>query len=150
MSHILRSHYAVLICANLISALDSNLSPVEFGWNSVDSVLIPNKYNKDVHYYLWVQEKLHWKISVQEVWCFIHRILQVQRRRMLYLSLPIDSVGHCIRYANIKVFCEPNIPVCGQNPRTYMGKYVSEKTHIFACFTQCDIFHLLAQKLTHH
>ena len=38
----LRSH-VVLICSNLISAPDTNLNPVEFGWNSVDSVLMPNK-----------------------------------------------------------------------------------------------------------
>ena len=31
----------------------------------------------------------------------------------------------------------------GQNPRTYTGKYVSEKIRIFAYFTQCDVFHLL-------
>ena len=66
------------------------------------------------------------------------------------LSLPIDSVWHCIRYGNIKVFSKPNFPVYGQNPRTYMRKYVSEKTYIFAYFTQCDLFHLLAQKCTHY
>ena len=39
-------------------------------------------------------------------------------RKMLFLSLPTDSVGHYIRYANIKVFSEPNFPVYGQNLRT--------------------------------
>ena len=39
----LRSHYVVLICSNLISAPGTNLNPVEFGWNSVDSVLKPDK-----------------------------------------------------------------------------------------------------------
>ena len=80
----------------------------------------------------------------------LHRILKVHWRRMLYLRLPIDSVGHCIRYANIKVFSQPNFPTYGQNPRTYMGKYVSGKSHIFPYFTQSDIFHWLAQKITHH
>ena len=42
--HILRSHYFALICSNLISAPESYLNPVEFGWNSVDSLLMPNKY----------------------------------------------------------------------------------------------------------
>ena len=42
--HILRSHCVVLICSNLISAPDTTLNPVEFGWNSVVSVLMPNKY----------------------------------------------------------------------------------------------------------
>ena len=45
MSHgdVLRSHYVVLNCSNLISAPDTNLNHVEFDWNSVDSVLMPNK-----------------------------------------------------------------------------------------------------------
>ena len=42
--HIVRSHYVILIWSNLISTPDSSLNPVEFGWNSVDSVLMPNKY----------------------------------------------------------------------------------------------------------
>ena len=66
---------------------------------------------------------------------------------MLYLTLPIDSVGHCIRYTNIKVFSKPNFPVYGQNPTTYTGKYVSEKIRIFAYFTQCDVFYLLAKNV---
>ena len=40
--HVLRSHYVVLICLNLISAPGTNLNPVEFSWNSVDSLLMPN------------------------------------------------------------------------------------------------------------
>ena len=43
----------------------------------------------------------------------------------------IESVGHYIRYANIKVFSEPNFRVYKQNQRTYTGKKLSEKTHIF-------------------
>ena len=39
--HILRSIYVNLIGSNLILAPESN--PVEFGRNSVDSVLLPNK-----------------------------------------------------------------------------------------------------------
>ena len=69
---------------------------------------------------------------------------------MLYQSLAIYSVGHCIRYAYIKVFSEPNFLVYGQNPRTYTGKQVSEKNRIFANFTQCDAFLLLVRKTTHH
>ena len=41
--HVLRSHYAVLICSNLILTPDTNLNSVEFYWNSVDSVLMRNK-----------------------------------------------------------------------------------------------------------
>ena len=40
---IMLSHYVVLICSNLTLAQDTNLNPVEFGWNSVDSVLMSNK-----------------------------------------------------------------------------------------------------------
>ena len=93
---------------------------------------------------------MHCKMGVQQAWRFKRRILQVHWRRMLYLSLPIDSVGDCIRYANIKVFSEPHFPVYGQNPGTHAGKYVSEKTCIFPYFTQSDVFHWLAQKITHH
>ena len=42
--HILRSCYVVLITLDLILAPDTNLNPVEFSWNSVDSVLLSNKY----------------------------------------------------------------------------------------------------------
>ena len=59
----------------------------------------------------------------------------------MYLSLPIDSAGHCTRYANTKVFSEPHFPLIRQNPRTYTQKCVSEKTRIFPCFTQPEIFH---------
>ena len=40
---VLRSHYVVLNCLNLILPPDTNLNPVEFDWNSLDSVLMPNK-----------------------------------------------------------------------------------------------------------
>ena len=40
----LRSYYVVLNCSYLISAPDINLNLVEFDWNSVDSVLMPNKF----------------------------------------------------------------------------------------------------------
>ena len=45
------------------------------------------------------------------VWGFMPIILQTQRRRMLYLCLPRDSLGHCISCANNKDFSEPNLPV---------------------------------------
>ena len=81
---ILRSHYLVLICSNLISARDTNLYPQE-----------------DI---LWTLYKI----------------------------------------GNIKVSSEPNFSVYGQDPTTYTGRYVSEKTHIFAYSFYCDVFHLLA------
>ena len=39
----LRTYYVVLNCSNLISAPDTNFYLVEFDWNLVDSVLMPNK-----------------------------------------------------------------------------------------------------------
>ena len=46
MSHwdVLRSYYVVLNCLNLILAPDINLNPAEFDWNSVDSLLMHNKF----------------------------------------------------------------------------------------------------------
>ena len=41
--HILRSLYVDLICSNLISTPEYNLNPLEFGRNSLCSVLVPNK-----------------------------------------------------------------------------------------------------------
>ena len=41
--HILRSNYVILICPNMIPAPGTNLNLVGFGWNSIDSVLMPNK-----------------------------------------------------------------------------------------------------------
>ena len=79
--HILRSHCVGSIFPNLILALDTNLNPLEFGWNSVDSVLMPNKMHcyttRDMHCYLWLQEKIYLKMLVQQVWHFMHRILEV-------------------------------------------------------------------------
>ena len=126
--HILRSLYVDLICSNLISTPEHNWNPLEFGRNSVCSVLVPNKCTvtlPEMYTVTCSRKKMHCKISVQEVWHFMQRTLQVHWRRMLYLSLPIDSAGHCIRYANMKFFSEPHFPVYGQNPRTYTGKYVS-------------------------
>ena len=84
---------------------------MEFDWNSVDSVLMPNKcilHHQRCTLILLAARKMHWKMPVLQVWHFNYRILQVQWRRMLYLSLPLESVWHCIRYASIKVFSKPN------------------------------------------
>ena len=105
---------------------------------------------RDVQCYLWLEEKMHCKMLVQQVWHFMCRILQVHWRRMLYLRLPIDSVRHYRRYANINISSKPHFPIYGQNPRTYTQKYVSEKTRITPYFTQSGIFHWLSQTITHH
>ena len=59
------------------------------------------------------------------------------------------------KISKYKGFLRAKFPVYGQNPRTYTGKHVpekrvSEKTRIFAYFTECDAFHLLTQKRTHY
>ena len=121
---------------------------LEFRRLSIDAQKIYRCTTRDVHCYLWLREKMHWKMSVQLVWHFIHVILLVQR--MLYLSLSIDLVGHCTRYANIKVFSETNFPVYGQNPKTLYGKICIRENLHTGIFTHCDVFHLLPQKLKHY
>lgn len=71
-------------------------------------------------------KKMHCKMSVLQVWHSMCRIFQVQQWRILS-NLPIDSVGHCMRYPNIKVLPQPNFPLYWQNPRTYMGKSYQRK-----------------------
>ena len=85
---------------------------------------------RDVHCYLRLQEKIHCKMSMQHVWHLMHRILQVYWRRMLYLSLQIDSLVHCIRYANITVFSDPHFPAYGQNARLYGKIHIRENPYI--------------------
>ena len=115
--------------------------------------MLPKKHIvtlSDVQCYLWLLEKMHWKVSVKQVLCFMQRIWQVQQRRMLYLSLPIDSdTAYCIRYGNIMGFSLPNFLVYGQDPRKNSGKYGSKETCIFLYFTHCDVSCLLTQKRTH-
>ena len=98
--HILRSH-VVLICLNLISTSGINFSPVEFGWNSVDSILMSNKCIAALPEMYTVTCGCKKKITGR---CHCSkfgtpcRILQVHQRRMLYLSLPIGSVGKIWKY----------------------------------------------------
>ena len=78
------------------------------------------------HSFIEYGEKQFLEISVlhsaQQVWRFIRRILQVQTR-IQYLRLPIDSAGHCVRYANVKVFSKPIFPVYGKM-RTGQNLYI--------------------------
>ena len=55
-----------------------------------------------------------------------------------------------MKQPNAKVFSRPNFNVHGPNPRTYTGKYVSEKTCIFGYFTRFVVFDLLVKKITHY
>ena len=91
---------------------------------------------------------MHWKMSVHQVWHFMHRNLQVHWRIMLHVSLPIDSIEKCIGYANIKVFSEPNFPAY-ESKDIYKKIQIRENSYI-CIFYQCDIFHLLSQKITHN
>ena len=94
----LRTYYVVLNCSSLISAPDTNLNLVEFDWNSVDSVWSP--INLSLHYTATFGCKKNALEDVSAASLALHaQNLQVQQRRMLYLSLPIDWVWHGIRYA---------------------------------------------------
>ena len=102
---------------------------------------------RDVYCYLSLQEKMHCKMSVQQVWHFMRRILQVHWRRMLYLSLPIDSVGHSIRYTNIRFSLSHIFQYMGRIQGHSCENMYQKK---LPYFTQSDVFHWLAQKITHH
>ena len=105
-----------------------------------------SRFRIDAQYLLGINSE---STEFQQVWRelhqvlhFMHSILQVYPRKMLYLSFPIESVGHCIRHANIKILSEPDLSVYGQNLMTYAGKHVSKNTLTYTCFTQCDVFKL--------
>ena len=53
--------------------------------------------------------------------------------RMLYVSLTIESVGHCLRYANIKLFSEPNFPVYVQDLRA-LRENTSQRKPVYLHF----------------
>ena len=61
------------------------------------------------------------------------------------LSLTLHKVCKYKRFSVSQIF-----QYIDRIPKRYTGKYVLEKTRIFACFTKCVIFHLLAQKSTHY
>ena len=62
---------------------------------SIDAQLMYCYSTSDVHCHLWLRQKMHWKMSAVQVRHFMHRNLQMQRRKILYLSLPIYSVELC-------------------------------------------------------
>ena len=61
---------------------------------------------------------------------------------MVYLSLPIDSVGYDIRYANKKALSEQNFPVYIQTP-------IKENPYI-CTFYPVRRISLVSPKLRHH
>ena len=87
----LKTYYVVLNCSNLISAPDTNLNLAKFDWNSVDSVLMPNKLIVTLPnmYSVTLDCKKNALENVSIACLALHA--QVQWR-MLYISLPIDSV----------------------------------------------------------
>ena len=115
----------------MISAPDTNLNHAEFDWNSGDSVLMP----------------IECIVTLPEntAFCGCKKKCTGRCQCSKFGAL-------CTEFCkcNREVFSEPNFPIYGQNPRTCTGKCVSEKTRICAHFTQCDVFHLLAQKRTHY
>ena len=90
---------------------------------------------RDIHRYLRLQVKMHSKMTVQQVWHFMHRISQVQQRAMLYLSLTIESVGHCIRYANIKAFSGQTFPCMDITMDIYGEICIRETLYICIFYT---------------
>ena len=91
---------------------------------------------------------MHYKMVVQQAQRFKHRISQVHWRRMLYLSLPIDSVGDCIRYARFSL--SQVFPYMDRIQGHLRESTYQEKPVYSHFFTQSDAFHWLAQKITHH
>ena len=151
MSHgdVLWSHYVILNCSNLMLAPDTNLNSVESNWNSVDSVLMPNKciiaLPKMCTVTFGSKKNALGDVSISSL--ALYKQKSIARENIVpkftnWLSWALHT------NANVKVLSESNFFIYGQNPRTYIGKYVSEKTCTFAYFTQCYLFHLLAQKRT--
>ena len=132
--HFLRSHCVVFIYSNLISAPDSDLNPVEFGWDSVDSLLMPNKYIIrliEMHSVTYGCKVNFANVKEKNVVPkFTHRLTWILHKIYKYKRFLRNKFSR--------------FPVYVQNPRTYTRKYTSEKNRKFAYFTQCDIFHLLA------
>ena len=96
--HILRSCYVVLITLDLILAPDTNLNPVEFSWNSVDSVLLSNKYIVILPEMYTVtcgcNKKCTGRFSAASLTFHGNNFLVATEN--LVLSLPIESVRLCI------------------------------------------------------
>ena len=98
--------FRVLICSNQISAPDTNLNPVKFGWNIVDSVLMPNV---SLHYQRWtlllvVARKNTLKdVSVDSLTFDEQNFTSATEKNIVPIFTNMDTVGYCIRYANMKV-----------------------------------------------
>ena len=131
------------------------MNPVEFGWNSVDSVLMPNKCIVTLPWMYTTEIFLVPARNAQENVSVASLVLHAQYFASATKKNVVPVFTHrlswtLVRQVNMNVFSEPNFSLYGQNPLTNTGKRVSEKTCRFAYFTQCDVFHLLAQKLTHY
>ena len=117
--------YFDLICSNLISVPEINLNPVEFGWNPVDSVFLPNKCIEEMHCKMSVQQVSVSALHAQNFASALEK--NVVPKFTNRLSWTLHNI---CKYTG---FLWSTFPVYGQNLRTYTGKYVSEETRIFLC-----------------
>ena len=85
-------------------------------------------------------------MSVQQVWRFMHRILQVHKRRK-FTSRLSWTMQKIYKY---KDFLWVKFSRTRTESKDIYRKICIRKTCIFTYFTQYDVFHLLARKLTHY
>ena len=152
--HILRSHYVVLICSNLISAPDTNLNPAEFGWNSVDSILMPNKCIVTLLEIYTVtcgcKKKCTGRCQCSKFSASCTKFCKWKMEKNAVPKFTNRRSWSLHKICKYKAFLRAKFSRIWTESKDMYGKYISEKTRIFAFFTQCDAFNLLAQKLTHH
>ena len=148
--HILRSHYVVLICSNLISAPDTNLNPVDFDWNSVDSVLMPNKCIVALQAMYTVtcgcKKKCTGRCRYSNVWRFFYIILASATEKNIVPKSTNRLTWTLHKICKYQGFLWAKCFRIWRESKNIYRKYVPENTRVFAYFTQCDVFHLLAQK----
>ena len=148
--HILRSHYVVLICSNLISAPDTNLNPVEFDWNSVDSVLMPNKCIVALQEMYTVtcgcKKKCTGRCRYSNVWRFFYIILASATEKNIVPKFTNRLTWTLHKICKYQGFLWAKCFRIWRESKNIYRKYVPENTRVFAYFTQYDVFHLLAQK----
>ena len=129
----LRSYYVILNCSNLTSPPDTNSNLVEFDWNSVDSVLMPNKFIVTIPkmYTFGCKKNALEDVSAASLVLHAQNFASATEKNVVpKFTNRISSTRHKI--CKYKFFSEPNFPVYGQNPRTYTEKYLSEKTRLLS------------------
>ena len=152
LGHDLRTYYVVLNYSNLISAPDTYLNLVKFDWNSVDSVLMPNKYivtlPKMYTVTLGCKKNALEDVSAASLALHAQNFASATKTNVVHkFTNRLSLTRHKI--CKYKGFLWAKFSRIWAESNDYTGKYVSEKTRIFAYFT-CDVFHLLTQKRTYY